>query len=334
MSFWNNQPGPTFKHYLKSLWQGPKEPELLEGPAEVPQTRWNIRRAGLADVPQICKFWKEHFRRPNSPVTLYDSELLTEQLSEGGHILLVCHSSDQDRILGTIMSQPLGPIKRIGVGNWSSFQIRWIDMFCVHHSKWKQGLGSALLNTLYQEHQAVGDHACIFMKEGSGLPMPALRSSEFVFRYVLPAMAAEKNKSVEEWTSDQFLTFVQTLPSKTNYFIHQRPGNLSRIFAYNGFNGTIAAVFTEGHEVHYEDEKPIIWCSGIVRSGQLMDAEEVRAATYLSNAASGAFNSPWVWMDGRQLKMGTEWIKDGPYHIYAFHMDTGIYMKAEPLLIL
>ena len=65
-----------------------------------------------------------------------------------------------------------------------------------------------------------------------------------------------------------------------------------------------------------------------------MDAEEMRAATYLSNAAAAAFNSPWIWMDGRQLKMGPEWIKDGPYHIYAFHMHTGIYMKAEPLLIL
>ena len=90
----------------------------------------------------------------------------------------------------------------------------------------------------------------------------------------------------------------------------------------------------EGHEVHYEDDNPIIWCSGIVRSGQLMDAEEIDAASKLSEAASIAFNSPWIWMDGRQLKLGIEWIKDGPYHIYGFHIDTGIYTKAEPVLIL
>jgi hypothetical protein len=335
MSFWNNKPGPTFKHYLKSLFCGPKEPELLGAPVVEPfAQKWHIRRAAPADVPQICKFWKDHFRRPSSPVTVYDPKLLAEQIANQGFILLVCCMPQGQQIFGTIMSQPLGPIKRLGVSrDWSSFNVRWIDMFCVHYSKWRQGLGSALLNQLYREHAAIGDHACIFMKEGSALPMPALRSSEYVFRYVMDSSRSQ-SRDVEEWTPDQFITFAQTLPGKTNYFIHQRPGSRSKIFAYNGFNGTIAAVFVLGHEVHYEDRNPIVWCSGIVRSGQLMDAEEIEASKRLSEAASAAFNSPWIWMDGAQLRFGPEWIKDGPYHIYGFHMDTGIYMKAEPVLIL
>ncbi len=336
MSFWNNKPGPTFKHYLKSLFCGPKEPELLGAPAAEPLVqKWHIRRATQADALQICKFWKDHFRRPNSPVTLYDPEILAEQLGNHGFLLLVCKMPQDQQIFGTIMSQPLGPIKRLGISReWSSFRVRWIDMFCVHYSKWHQGLGSALLNELYREHAAIGDHACIFMKEGSALPMPSLRSSEYVFRYVLASNQNQQPRDIEEWTPDQLLTFAQTFSGKTNYFIHQLPGSRSRIFAYHGFNGTVAAVFVLGHEVHYEDENPIVWCSGIVRSGQLMDSEEIDASKKLSEAASAAFNSPWIWMDGAQLRFGPEWVQDGPYHIYGFHMDTGIYMKAEPVLIL
>ncbi len=335
MSFWNKSPGPSFKHYIKSIFSRIKEPEFLESVPGPNQSKWNIRRALDTDIPQIVRFWRDHFRRPLSPMCVYDEADLIAQIHERDFILLVARGPKANDIYGTIMAQPLGKIKRVGVSSsWSPFEVHWIDMYCVHPSQWHKGLGSALLHAIVNE----GAEACIFLKEGEPLKnsMPALRSSFYMYRYV--AEAEESSTKIQQWSPIQLLTLAQSFPIgiKTPYFIHENAHTDSVVFAYNGFRGTVVAVFNKGHEVNYETNERIIWCTGILHTGSIMDAENNEAMLQLSAAASRHFNSPWVWMDGKHVRPqpSSPWRTDGTYHLYGFHFDSGIYFNADPILIL
>ena len=238
------------------------------------------------------------------------------------------------------MSQSLGQIKRVGISrNWTSFNVRWIDMFCVHYEFWNKGIGSALLNTLYVEHERNGDAACFFMKEGGPLKMPAIRSSSYAFRVIKNFDSLRLSPKIEPWTINNFLNYAQALPEKTNCFIHNNCGDKTKIFCYNGFRGRIIAAFVKGHEHDYEGHYPIIWSSGYLKHDALLDSEVNEAAKLLSEAAALSFNSPYIWMDARHVGKNSMansdlWSYDGSYHMYAYHMDTGIYFNAEPFLIL
>ncbi len=339
MSFWSKSPGPHLSHYIKSIFSGPKEPELLETDNivdEVSSSKWTIRIATNEDIINIVQFWRDHFRRPNSPICKYDPDELKDQISSQDYILLIAIDNSTNKIIGTIMSQQLGNIKRLGVSSkWSSFNVRWIDMFCVHPTNWHKGVGSALLNQITLEHKRIGDAACLFMKEGSTLKIPAIRSSNYVYKIISTPI---KNPKVESWSMQNFINYAQTIQGKTACIIHSNCGSKTKIFCYNGFRGRIIAAFVAGHEYDYDGIKPIIWNSGFLKYGDLLDSEISESAIALSDAAAIEFDSPYIWMDARHLGRKAietgEWICDGSYHMYAYHMDTGIYFNAEPFLIL
>ena len=337
MSFWNKSPGPSFRHYIKSIFVKSKEPEFLPSTNNEITTanKWNIRRALPEDVPHIIRFWKDHFRRPLSPVCIYNEVELLRQITTQDYILLVAKGARTNDIYGTIIAQPLGRIKRVGLSHsWSSFDLNWIDMYCVHPTHWHKGLGSALLHAIVAE----GAEACIFVKEGGPLKssIPALRSSFYVYRRV----AEECHREIEQWSPMEFITFAQSLPlnNPTSYFIHEEPTDPTNsvVLVYNCFRGRIIAIFNKSHEINYETNESMTWCTGILRTGQILDAENNEAMLKLSAAASRHFNSPWVWMDGKEVNAPPDspWQIDGTYHLYGFHFDSGVYFNAKPLLIL
>ena len=69
-----------------------------------------------------------------------------------------------------------------------------------------------------------------------------------------------------------------------------------------------------------------------------MDSEVCEAVTQLSAAAAYAFDSPFVWMDARHLGKDIiekgKWSYDGAYHLYAYHMDAGVYFNGDVFLII
>lgn len=343
MGFWKNSPGPHLSHYLKSIFCSNREIKLLEDSGtnreEDSSKQWTIRRAVVSDVPNIIKLWKQHFRRPNSPICLYKPDELEDQLNSDDYIVLIAICGSSNKIIGTIMSHQLGNIKRIGCSaKWSTFRVRWIDMFCVHPEYWNKGIGSGLLSQLDEEHKLIGDAACFFMKEGEPLKMmPSLRSSSYVYRIA----SSRSHPKVEEWTEDHFLTFVQTIREKSSCIVHNywnRDHVKTKIFSYNGFRGRIVAAFVSSSEYDLDEEYPIVWNSGFFKHGDFMDSELNEAAIQLSDAAAAAFNSQYIWMDARHLGRKAietgNWSYDGSYHMYTYHMDTGIYFNAEPFLIL
>ncbi len=339
MSFWSKSPGPHLSHYIKSIFSGPKEPELLEKndiTDEVIPSTWTCRTATNEDIQNIIQFWRDQFRRPNSPICKYNPDELRNQIMNPDFILLIVVDKSTNKIIGSIMSQQLGHIKRIGVSKkWSPFDVRWIDMFCVHPTYWHKGIGSALLNKLDSEHRRINSAACFFMKEGSPLKLPAIRSSTYVYKIINNPVVHSK---VESWSIKNFINYAQTIPEKTACIIHSNCGSKTKIFCYNGFRGRIIAAFVAGHEYDYDGVKPIIWNSGFLKYGDFLDSEIADAANSLSDTAALEFNSPYIWMDarhvGRKAIEAGHWSHDGSYHMYAYHMDTGIYFNAEPFLIL
>jgi len=339
MSFWANSPGPHLSHYIKSIFSSTKEPRLLEMCDNIDDqtsSLWTIRSTTNEDITNVVQFWRDHFRRPNSPICKYNPDELRDQILSPNYILLIVVDNETGKIIGSIMSQQIGQIKRVGVSKkWSSFNVRWIDMFCVHPSFWNKGIGSALLNQITVEHKRVGDAACFFMKEEGPLKMPAIRSSTYVYRIINNPVVQAK---IESWTITNFLNYAQTIPEKTACIIHSNCGSKTKIFCYNGFRGRIIAAFIAGHEYDLDGVNPIVWNSGFLKHGELLDSEISDAAIALSDTAASEFHSPYIWMDSRHLGRSAieagKWSHDGSYHMYAYHMDTSIYFNAEPFLIL
>ena len=89
MSFWSKSPGPHFSHYIKSIFSSPSEPRKLVNTSTyelVNNPNYTINRVSQEDIPLIVRFWRDHFRRPNSPVCVVDPDDL---LTQNDNILLV-----------------------------------------------------------------------------------------------------------------------------------------------------------------------------------------------------------------------------------------------------
>ncbi len=334
-SFWDLSPGPYLKHYLKSLFTEPKVIELLPPVPNRPLKPDNIRRIDPGENLQpIVDFWYLHFKgRGIVPITDVSKTELEAQL-RSEHILIVAFGPEEE-VIGTVMSAPLGSIHRLGVGP-TNFRTRWIDFFCVKPSHRGRGLGSSLLNALLDEQKAINEPASFFLKEGAPLNMPSFSTSTYVWRKV--GENEMPRHQPEIWTHDQLYTYCRTVVDKTRFFINSHcPTNNTVIYAWrNLYNRRIIISISESAQIHPQDRLRILWQTGFISEPGITEEDMAAAAKAISCAAARHFGSHWVWMDSRAI--GTEdgplWKADGYYHIYAFHMDTGIYLNAQPTFIL
>ncbi len=334
-SFWSMSPGPHFKHYLKSIFTEPKIIELLPPVINRPQRPDNIRRIDPGDpsIISVTEFWQQHFKgRGSTPITVVEVEELDSWL-RNEYILIAAFN--EGHIIGTAMSAPLGSIHRLGIGS-TNFRTRWIDFFCVAPTHRSKGLGSALLNALLDEQKAIGEPASFFLKEGTPLNIPSFSTSSYVWRKIGEEEAPRHQP--EMWTHDQLYTYCRTVIEPTKFFINSHsPTHDTVIYAWrNLYNKRIIISISESAQVHPEDELRILWQTGFIAEPGITEEDKAMAAEAISCAAARHFGSHWVWMDARAI--GTEehgiWKADGYYHIYAFHMDTGLYLNAQPTFIL
>ncbi len=333
-SFWNMSPGPHFKHYLKSLITEAKVPEQFPLALLRPRKPDYIRRIDPGnDLEQIVLFWEHNFKgRGATPVTFVRVTELESWL-RNGHILVGAFSKT-GQVIGTVMSAPLGNIHRLGIGT-TPFRVRWIDFFCVAPTNRGHGLGSALLHALLDEQIAINEPASLFLKEGAPLPIPALSTSSYVWRKV--AEHERLTQLPELWTHDNLYGYAQTWHMPSKYFVnnHSSTNNTVTYAWKNLYDKRIIISISESSQIHPEDGLPILWQTGYIAEPDVSEEDKAMAAKAVSFAAARHFGSHWVWMDARAI--GAEkgvWKADGYYHIYAFHMDTGLYLNAQPTLIL
>lgn len=335
-SFWTMSPGPFFRHYLKSITTSAKIPQLLPPVQNRPIKPDNIRKIKPRnDLQPIVNFWERNFRgRGLTPITIVSTEELKDWL-ENGHILMVAF--DRGHVIGTVMSAPLGNLHRLGLGT-TPFKVRWIDFFCVAPTHRGQGLGSSLLHALLDEQFKINEPASLFLKEGTPLPIPPLSASRYVWRKV--AEDEQIIKQPELWTHDQLYTYSQTWVNSSRFFVNSHaPTNNTVTYAWSNLYGKrIIISISESNQVHPQDGLRILWQTGYIAEPDVTDEDRARAAKEISFAAARHFGSHWVWMDaktsGDTANEWGIWKADGYYNIYAFHMDTGLYLHAHPNLIL
>lgn len=319
MSFWRSSSfaGPTMWHALKSKFstRPPERLEAVAGPAFTGQAA----QAEVADYAGVINFWQEHFKEEGGPRTSYT---FADLVHLNKTLLIVRAPGPDPYIIGTIMARPLGSWIRGKTVNSSNFSTSYIDMFCVH-SGWRgRGIGSSLLFAVFV---ALGTHSpSVFLKEGAPLSwaLPPIRSSAFTFRYVMPGITTD---SVIQWTPDQLRHHVS---ENSQYITNSLNNTESQIFATAG-EDPFVAVFSPAHQIH-RDGRPLVWMTGFVPSTSECSAK-MRA---LSAAASKHFNSPWIWADAEAAPPDDMWKYDGPYHLYAFNWNPGVFFNGRALLLL
>ncbi len=332
--FWAMSPGPHLKHYLKSLFTEPKAIELLPLAKHRPSKPNNIRRIDTAEsLAPVTEFWQQNFKgRGQTPITVVNEKELADWL-HNEHILIAAFQDGQ--IIGTAMSAPLGTIHRLGIGS-TNFRARWIDFFCVAPQFRGNGIGSALLHALLDEQIAINEPASFFIKEGAPLNMPAFSTSSYVWRKI--GEEETPRHQPELWTHDQLYTYCRTVVEPTRYFINSHSSTHNTItYAWkNLYNKRVIISISESAQIHPKDGLRILWQTGFISEPGITEEDKAMAAKAISCAAARHFGSHWVWMDARTIGSSEReiWKADGYYHIYAFHMDTGIYINAQPTLIL
>jgi hypothetical protein len=324
MSFWSSAKGPTLWQMAASFWKS-RPPERLEG-GDIPQLHFIPQAATVAHAQEILSFWKQHFKGGQGPRIGYTVEQLNTIIADPTYDTLIVVA--EGRIVGTVMARPLGSWTRAGVGA-ADFGTSWIDMFCVDGARRQRGVGRSLLFGIYDVLRRKGREPAVFLKEGMPLRLPPICSSFYTWRRVAPN---EPTHCVSVWTRGDFDHWIRPLNLK-NVIYNSSPTAHSLIIAYAAQSAWVVAAFTPAHQLHPEDERPLVWMTGCLTDGPVQPSEKKEAMLQLSAAAAHHFETHWIWVDGFHAPPDDRWTRDGLYHIYAFNWNPGVFINGNPFII-
>ncbi len=331
-----------------SFWSV-RPPERLEG-GDIPQLPFIPQAAAAAHVQEILAFWRNHFKGGQGPRIGYTAEQLGSIIADPTYDLLIVIADG--RIIGTVMARPLGSWTRVGVGS-ADFGTSWIDMFCVDGVRRHRGVGRSLLFGIYDVLRRKGRESAVFLKEGLPLRLPPICSSFYTWRRVAPN---EPTHCVSVWTRGDFDDWIRPLRLKNTIYNSASTAHGSElstaqsselstahgselstakslIVAYAAQSAWVVAAFTPAHQLHPEDERPLVWMTGCLVDGPVGTAEKKEAMLQLSAVAARRFDTHWIWIDGFHAPPDERWNRDGLYHIYAFNWNPGIYLNGNPFII-
>lgn len=342
MSFWSNSPGPGLWDAAKAAFGAPVVPRRIYSTGPIPSGKFRYERATEFDVDALLDFWHKNFRRHGGARIAYLPSDIQQLLHYESRAIILIVRSRHNSIIGTILAKPLGHWWRTCLPPVAhdTFETTYIDMFCVKNKYRGTGVGTTLLLGIREELQREGREAAVFLKEGAPLTrlMPSLKTSFFTFRRVSPD-EEDRYARVELWTQPHFTSWIGSLPrnsQKTPYLVNsgsQRTSTQSRIYAYHGAQGQCVIIISRANQFHPNDLQPIIWMTGYIENGTITEGEKRDAMRKISAVASYHFGAPWVWMDGKHAPPDELWMRDGPYHFYAFSWNPGVFFNGEPVLI-
>lgn len=323
MSFWRSATGPTWWQAAQAFWSV-RPPERLEGKDAI-QVPFMPEPANQSHSASILDFWRQHFKSGTGPRIGYTQQQLENIIADPNYDILIVLI--EGRIVGTVMARSLGYWTRAPAlhGNFST---SWIDMYCVAADWRHRGVGRSLLFGVYDVLRRKGRESAVFLKEGAPLLMPSICSSFYSWRRVRPEEVA---RSVDQWTRADFDDWARTAQLKNT--IYNSGVSESLIIAYAAQNAWLVAAFTPAHQLHPEDNQPLIWMTGCAADGPIAPNEKKEAMLQLSTAAARHFNTHWIWVDGFHAPPDERWLRDGLYHIYAFNWNPGVFFNGNPFIV-
>jgi GNAT superfamily N-acetyltransferase len=291
--FWSDLIWPT----------GTKRFEDLTRPMPDPPTNTEYTRAMNRDVRDLSEFLERHFGSPpKSPV-------FRPVLDPSKEIILFVR--DPTEIVGSIRYRY--------AGRFDGHPIHIIDCFCIHPTRRRTGLATALLTALHHHTMAQGLQFSLFLKEGRALPHHRpLYSSSYVFRGSLSGPGSGHLKTaLSPRVAESFVRAWLQLHPGTLWIYDVANTNQQWFFWKEGREWILFCV-QDSWQTHNGGR--IGWMTACFAS------EPMRGDRFEEMVDSVPYD--WVWMDRLWLPEGSRgWTEDGCFHWYAYQWHTNATVK-------
>jgi hypothetical protein len=290
--FWSNLIWPTGTNRFEALTRPLSNISLA-----------NTYTASSGDVPALGQFLEQHFGTPpKSPV-------FRPVLDPSKEIILFVR--DQTTIVASIRYRY--------AGRFDNHPIHIIDCFCIHPTRRRTGLATALLTALHHYTMAQGLQFSLFLKEGRALPHHRpLYSSSYVFRGSLsgPGSGHLKRALSPRVAEALVRAWLQLNPGAL--WVYDVANTNQQWFFWKEGREWILFCVQDAWQTHKGGR--IGWMTACFAS------EPMRGDRFEELVDAVPFD--WVWMDRVWLPEGNSgWMSDGAFHWYAYQWHTNATMK-------
>ena len=217
MSFWNQSPGPSWSHYMKSLWNGEQPPSIFRDTFPKPAFSYSLIQS--TDCSSIVWFLRDHYSiYPRSKVSLTEDSLRNAIVEQGWIGIAIRFRTV---VAGCVFLRPLGYLMA-GTKTIENQKALLVDFFCVNKPLRKTGIGSKLLHACVYEGSQRGYNVFFFVKEGlPHLLCPPLRTSTYIWRPRTVPMPMNLK---------EFVKIVPSLPHPTDLWTLPESPSSARIY--------------------------------------------------------------------------------------------------------
>jgi hypothetical protein len=272
-------------------------------------------------INHVREFIRETF---GSPPTKPILDIPEEHILGGRDIIIAATDVDRN-IIGCIRYHYMG------IFIPQNKDIFCVDCFCIKKEWRKKGVGDYLLTVL---HRYVNDNNipyCMFLKEGSVLPiMHAYHySSKYVYRELGPTIRSSNIEHISVAAAYKLMDIMTELHPNT-FIIRNYESQNQRWFLYKNGHYKVLVCFQDTFQKVLENGKykRICWVTGWFESSNITDKCREEASKQLTDIMYPEFD--YVWMD--RVWIGNAaliWKDDGPFSWYLYQWATNINIKGN-----
>lgn len=348
MSYWNESPGPFWRHFFQSInpfafpQTGVLDKDIVQKKRNIsPPQGGSLIILQIKHARDIANLLRKHYEMfPRCRIILSEERIrrgfLYDKWLGVGFV-----SEKTNELIGCIFSRSLGDLH---VGNNIVPNTGLVDFFCVHRDWRGKGIASFLLQELTYLTATVGRIVHIFIKEGLPLsPLPPIWTGNYIWRnkkHIIEKYLENKGltiSSIEEVknTSLQIPEMsIRNLPSGPYL-----PGGVtgdSQIYVWNSGKVRIYVCLTDTYHCSVPEGKKIGEINWVLSEKTDIDsaillAEKKSAVETLVDSSKYDI----ILMDSTIPHLEENgWIKDSAYGLYLFNCNPPKFFNQTPILTL
>jgi predicted N-acetyltransferase YhbS len=206
-----------------------------------------------------------------------------------------------------------------------------VDCFCIKKEWRKKGVGDYLLTTLHKYANEQHIPHCMFLKEGTILPImyACHYSSRYVYRELGSTIRSPNIEPLSVAAAYRLMDIMTELHPNIFIVRHYESQN-QRWFLYKKGHYKVLICFQNTFQKIFENGKykSICWATAWFESSNMTDKCREEASRELTSAMYPEFD--YVWMDRAWIgTLGTTWKDDGPFSWYLYQWATNINIKGN-----
>ena len=286
----------------------------------IPDTTCQILRAPCDPslLTEIRHYLRTYFGSPPHSPVLDIPE--THLLASNDHLLVI---RDATQIIATIRYHYMGILEQEPIYE--------VDCFCIHPAWRKKGMGDVLLAELHHYANQKGISHCVFLKEGSPLPilfLPWYRGV-YVYRTLFPMQRTHPyvyKCSIEQAyrIMDQRRVSDPTLVLLRNH----ETTNQQWVYYKKGMHWILACA---QDTFQYKEGGKMAWITAWLESPLLTDAFREEASLAITDTLSPFFDH--VWMNKEWGGSHPLWKEDGEFYWYTYQWTTTLSLDRSYCLM-